>query len=129
MNGKKNRAFKNFSCEKNLQLVKPASKNVQMFADVFQNSGVFTQSIANSCTLKKNSHEKIRFTHGRIIKWTYHIGFFILAGMDPVIEGNHRKNSETRVARILCLSSLAKFDYSFYFYERKTKHMRAYIIV
>ena len=41
--------------------------------------------------------------------------------MDPVVEGNHGKNSKRRIARILCLSSLAKFDYSlyFYFYERK----------
>ena len=32
-----------------------------------------------------------------------------------------------RVARILCLSSLAKFDSTlhFYFYERKTKQMHA----
>ena len=28
-------------------------------------------------------------THGRIIKWTQHIGFLTLAGMDTVIEGNH----------------------------------------
>ena len=43
--------------------------------------------------------------------------------MDLVVEGNHGKNSKRRVARILCLSSLAKFDYSlyFYFYERKQK--------
>ena len=41
--------------------------------------------------------------------------------MDPVIEENHGENSKRRVARILCLSSLAKFEYSlyFYFYERK----------
>ena len=41
--------------------------------------------------------------------------------MDPVVEGNHGGNSKGRVARILCLSSLAKFDYSlhFYFYEGK----------
>ena len=41
--------------------------------------------------------------------------------MDPVLEGNHGKISKRRVARILYLSSLAKFDYSlyFYFYERK----------
>ena len=41
--------------------------------------------------------------------------------MDPVVEGNHGKNSKRSVARILCLSSSAKFDYSlfFYFYERK----------
>ena len=32
--------------------------------------------------------------------------------MDPVIEGNHGKNSKTRVARNLCLSSLAKFVYT-----------------
>ena len=41
--------------------------------------------------------------------------------MDRVVEGNHGKNYKRRVARIPCLSSLAKFDYSlhFYFYERK----------
>ena len=41
--------------------------------------------------------------------------------MDPVVEGNLGKNSKRRVARVLSLSSLAKFDYSlyFYFYERK----------
>ena len=41
--------------------------------------------------------------------------------MYPVIEGNHGKSSKRRVTRILCLSSLAKFDYNlhFYFYERK----------
>ena len=46
--------------------------------------------------------------------------------MDPVEEGNHEKNSKISVARILCLSSFAKFDHSFhfYFYERKTKQMR-----
>ena len=49
------------------------------------------------------------------------IGFLTLAGMDPVVEGNHVNDSKGRVARILGLSSLAKFDYSlyFYFYERK----------
>ena len=56
--------------------------------------------------------------HGRIIKWTQHIGFLTLAGMGLVIEGNHEKNSKRKAARILCLS---KFDYSlyFYFYEHK----------
>ena len=44
------------------------------------------------------------YYHGRSIKWTYHIGFLTLAGMDPVIEGNHGKNSKRRVTRILCLS-------------------------
>ena len=44
-----------------------------------------------------------------------------LAGVDPVVEGNHGENSKRWVARILRLSSLAKFYYSlyFYFYERK----------
>ena len=51
--------------------------------------------------------------------------------MDPVVEGNQGKNSKRRVARILCLSSLAKFDYNlhFYFYERKTEQMRACVIL
>ena len=44
------------------------------------------------------------FSHGRFIKWTQHIGFLTLAGMEPVIEGNHGKNSKRRVTRILCLS-------------------------
>ena len=41
--------------------------------------------------------------------------------MARVVEGNHGNDSKRRVARILCLSNLAKFDYSFhfYFYERK----------
>ena len=41
--------------------------------------------------------------------------------MTRIIEGNHGKDTKRRIARILCLSSLAKFDYSlyFYFYERK----------
>ena len=51
--------------------------------------------------------------------------------MYPDVEGNHEENSKGRVARILCLSSSAKFDYSlhFYFYERKTKQMRACVIL
>ena len=59
--------------------------------------------------------------HGRIIKWTQHIGFLALAGMERVLEENHGGNCKRRVVRILCLSSLVKFDYSlyFYFYERK----------
>ena len=59
--------------------------------------------------------------YGRIIKWTKHIGFLTLAGMAPVVEGNHGNDFKRRVARILCLSSLVKFDDSvhFYFYERK----------
>ena len=44
------------------------------------------------------------YTYGRIIKWTEHISFLILAMMHPVIEGNHGKNSKRRVTRILCLS-------------------------
>ena len=51
--------------------------------------------------------------------------------MGPVPEGNHGKNSKRRVGRTMCLSSLAKFDYSlnFYFYKRKTKPMRACVMV
>ena len=51
--------------------------------------------------------------------------------MDPVVEGNHGKNSKRRVARTLCLSSLAEFHFTlhFYFYERKTKQMRACVIL
>ena len=30
--------------------------------------------------------------HGRIIKWTQHIGFLTLAGMKQVVEGNHGNN-------------------------------------
>ena len=58
--------------------------------------------------------------HGRIIKWTQHVGFLTLAGIAQVVEGNHGNDSKRRVARILYLSSLAKFHYSlhFYFYER-----------
>ena len=59
--------------------------------------------------------------HRRIIKWTQHIDFLTLAGITRAVERNYGNNSKRRVARILCLSSLAKFDYSlhFYFYERK----------
>ena len=65
--------------------------------------------------------KNICINHGRIIKWTQHISFLKLAGMAPVLEGNHGYDSKRKVARILCLFSLAKFDYSlhFYFYERK----------
>ena len=27
--------------------------------------------------------------HGRIIKWTQHIGFLMLVGMERIVEGNH----------------------------------------
>ena len=30
--------------------------------------------------------------HGRIIKWTQHIGFLRLAGMERVVEGNRGNN-------------------------------------
>ena len=30
--------------------------------------------------------------HGRIIKWTQHIGFLTLTGMERVVEGNHRNH-------------------------------------
>ena len=76
----------------------------------------------------------ITIHHGRIIKWTLHVGFLTLAGMDPVVEGNHGKNSKRREARILCLSSLAKFDYSLYFYfyegkQNKCVHVLYYGII
>ena len=32
--------------------------------------------------------------HGRIIKWTQHIGFLTLAEMARVVEGNHGNNSK-----------------------------------
>ena len=38
--------------------------------------------------------------HGLTIKWTWHIGFLTLAGMDPFEEWNHGKNSK-RVARVV----------------------------
>ena len=51
--------------------------------------------------------------------------------MARVVEGNHGNDSKRRVARILRLSNFAKFDYNlhFYFYERKTKQMRACVIL
>ena len=54
-----------------------------------------------------------------------------MARMDPVVEENRGKSSERRLARILCLSSLAKIEYSlyFYFHGRKTKKMRACVIL
>ena len=41
--------------------------------------------------------------------------------MARVVEGDHGNDFKRRVVRILCLLSLAKFDYSlhFYFHERK----------
>ena len=56
-----------------------------------------------------------REAHGRITKWTQHIGFLTLAGIEGVVEGNHG-NDLKEVARILCSSSLTKSDYSLYFY-------------
>ena len=46
---------------------------------------------------------------------------FNIGGDGSSRRGNHGENSKRRVARILCLSSLAKFNYClyFYFYERK----------
>ena len=32
--------------------------------------------------------------HGRIIKWTQHIGSLTLAGIAPVVEGNHGNDSK-----------------------------------
>ena len=78
----------------------------------------------------KKVHEVFQ-DHKHIIKWTRHIGFLTLAGMARVEEGNHGNYSKRKVARILCFSSLAKFDYSlhFYFYERKTRQMNACVIM
>ena len=41
--------------------------------------------------------------------------------MDPVIEGNHGKNSKRKVTRILCLSQFGEtlLQFTFYFYEGK----------
>ena len=36
----------------------------------------------------------VRLQHGRIIKWTQHIGFLTLAGIVPVVEGNHGNHSK-----------------------------------
>ena len=49
------------------------------------------------------------------------IGFLTLAGMDPVVEGNHVNDSKRRQA----YRSLVKFDLSlhFYFYECKHKYV------
>ena len=37
------------------------------------------------------------FLHGRIIKWTQHIGFLTLAEMVQVVEGNHGNDSKEEV--------------------------------
>ena len=42
------------------------------------------------------------------MKWTQHIGFLTLAGMEPVVEGNHGNDSKRRVARILRLSQFGE---------------------
>ena len=34
--------------------------------------------------------------HGRNIKWAQHIGFFTLAGMERVVEGNHGNDLKER---------------------------------
>ena len=34
--------------------------------------------------------------HGRIIKWTQHIGFLTLAEITQVVEGNHGNDSKER---------------------------------
>ena len=34
----------------------------------------------------------ISIYHGRIIKWTQHVGFLTLAGMERVVEGNHEND-------------------------------------
>ena len=38
--------------------------------------------------------KNIEKNHGRIIKWTQHIGFLTLAGMERVVEGNHGNDSK-----------------------------------
>ena len=40
------------------------------------------------------AHIGTRYYHGRIIKWTQHIGFLTLAGMVRVAEGNHGNYSK-----------------------------------
>ena len=57
---------------------------------------------------KMHFNKPYDLTHGRIIKWTQHIRFLTLAGMARVVEGNHGNDTKRRIARILCLSSLAK---------------------
>ena len=42
-------------------------------------------------------------THGRIIKWTQHIGFLTLVRIAGVVERNHVNDSKRRIARILHL--------------------------
>ena len=44
------------------------------------------------------------------------IGFLTLAGMDPVVEGNHGENSDRRVARILCLLQYGEIWLQFTFF-------------
>ena len=51
------------------------------------------------CFLHKKSYlchfiKAIRKSHGRIIKWTQHVSFLTLAGMEWVVEGNHRNDSK-----------------------------------
>ena len=46
--------------------------------------------------VKSTEDEKVRFIHGRIIKWTQHIAFLTLAGMVQVVEGNHGNDSKRR---------------------------------
>ena len=77
------------------------------------------------CYQNSTVHEAIRSNHhhGHIIKWTQHSAYRLFnIGWDRTSRRREsREQFKRRVARILCLPSLAKFDYSlhFYFYERK----------
>ena len=63
----------------------------------------------------------MHFYHGHIIKLTQHIGILTFGWDGTSCRRESSERFKKRVARILCLSNLAKFDYSFhfYFYERK----------
>ena len=41
---------------------------------------------------KSKQYNDTSIFHGRIIKWTQHIGYLTLAGMERIVEGNHEND-------------------------------------
>ena len=70
--------------------------------------------------------------HGRIIKWTQHTGFLTIAGMARVVERNHGNDSKRLGSKSSVFIAVWRnliIGLHFYFYERKTKQMRACVIL
>ena len=81
-----------------------------------------------------NNSEVLKITdyinHGRITKWTQHISFLTLAGMERVVEGNHGNDSkglqEFCVYRIW--RNLIKAYIFIFMSESKTNACMCYIV-